>query len=94
MRKVFTIKESKHAPARQVDQFKHEIKKYIARERRRDLPEGADYWDFQCKIGPTAQQMQVVHSSQINSALDQLIALGRQEFCVEVVAVPGHRKRK
>ena len=43
MRKTFPLRaEGKH-PDRVLEAVKHEIRKYIKRERRRDLPEGADF---------------------------------------------------
>ena len=46
MRKIFELRpEGKH-PDRVLEAVKHEIRKYIKRERRRDLPEGAHFWDF------------------------------------------------
>ena len=94
MKKVFTITESNKAPARQIDGFKHEIKKYIARERRKDLPEGSDFWDFECKIGKDESVMADVHVTQINSSIDSILIDKQQSFCVEIVAIAKTRNKK
>jgi len=53
MKKTFQLQvEGKH-PDRLLEAIKHDIRKYLKRERRRDLPEGADFWDFDCKFGLT-----------------------------------------
>jgi len=51
MKKTFKLTHQKLKLPRLVDAIKHEVKKYIKRERRRVLPEGADYWDFDCRFG-------------------------------------------
>ena len=33
---------------RLLEAAKHDIRKYVKRCRRADLPEGVDYWDFDC----------------------------------------------
>ena len=93
MKKQFTIQESNHAPARQVDKFKHEIKQYIARERRKDLPENMDYWDFECKIGDSQDSLVEIHLSEINKAIDRLIVNGCNGFFIEVIAQAKARKK-
>ena len=53
MKKKFSLKHPKIKPARRVEAVKHEIRKYLKRERRKELPEGVDFWDFDCKFGLT-----------------------------------------
>ena len=53
MKKTFQLQvEGKH-PDRLLEAIKHDIRKYLKRERRRDVPAGADFWDFDCKFGLT-----------------------------------------
>jgi hypothetical protein len=94
MKKVFKITESKIAPARQIDSFKHEINKYIARERRKKLPEGVDFWDFDCKIGNDSESAEVIHLSEINKAIDSILTDTDDSFYIEVLAKPGKRIKK
>jgi hypothetical protein len=55
MKKTFQLQvEGKH-PERLLEAIKHDIRKYLKRERRRDVPEGADFWDFDCKFGLTEE---------------------------------------
>ncbi len=94
MKKTFSIKAANKKPARQVDAIKHEIKKYIARERRRDLPEGFDFWDFACQIGAIQQSAQEIHLTKVNAMIDQLVNEGKEEFYLSVSAVPRKRQKK
>lgn len=92
MRKTFQLQvEGKH-PDRLLEAIKHEIRKYIKRERRRDLPEGSDFWDFDCKFGAAEESAEVVHLSAITGLIDGVVKEGGKQFYVEVVAKPGKRK--
>ena len=94
MKKTFQLHIDGKNPERVLDAVKHEIKKYIARERRRALPEGVDFLDFDCKFGPTAEAAEVAHLSAINGLIDALSAEGGKQFYVEVMAKPGHRRTR
>jgi hypothetical protein len=50
MRKTYPLHIDGRHPDRVLDAVKHDVRKYLKRERRRDLPEGADFWDFDCKV--------------------------------------------
>ena len=94
MRKTFQLRpEGKH-PDRVLDALKHEIRKYIKRERRRDLPEGVDFWDFDCRIGTTAEDAQVVHEAELIGRLDAAAKAGAGQAYVEVLVKHGHRTRR
>ena len=94
MKKIFQITGTKKAPERQVDAIKHEVKKYIARERRKELPEGKDYWDFDCKIGGDASSAKKIHLSKISESIDELASAGKESFYLEVLAKTASRKSK
>ena len=94
MKKTFSTQVENKKPARQVDAIKHEINKYVARERRKDLPDGKDFWDFNCKIGPEESSATEVHLTQINKAIDTLVEKGIESFYVEILAVPKTRQKK
>jgi len=94
MKKTFRLHtEGKH-PDRVLEAVKHEIRKYIKRERRRTLPEGVDFLDFDCKFGPTPEAAQVVHLATLTALVDGVAQAGDAQFYIEVVAKPGHRQAK
>src|SRR5438445_150104 len=69
MKKTFQLKaEGKH-PDRVLEAVKHEIRKYIKRERRRELPAGADFWDFDCKFGLTPESAAVAHPGNLTELI-------------------------
>ena len=46
MKKTFPLQQEGRHPDRVLDALKHELRKYMARERRRPLPPETDFWDF------------------------------------------------
>ena len=92
MRKTFQLQvEGKH-PDRLLEAIKHEIRKYIKRERRRELPEGSDFWDFDCRFGASAETAEVVHLSAITGLIDGIAKEAGKQFYIEILAKPGKRK--
>ena len=94
MKKVFKLTDTKLAAARQVDAVKHEINKYVARERRKKITEGFDFWDFNCKCGADAESAVDVHVSEINKAIDAQVTLEKENVYVEVIAKPAKKINK
>ena len=92
MKKTFPLTAEGKNPARLLEAIKHEIRKYIKRERRRTLPEGVDYWDFDCKLGETQAAAVVAHLAELTPLIDGIANSGGAQFYVEILAKPGHRK--
>lgn len=91
MKKTFQLQiEGKH-PDRVLDATKHEIRQYIRRERNKALPEGVDFWDFDCRFGANADDAQVIHSAQLIDHVNALAAGGATAMYVELLAKAGVR---
>lgn len=91
MKKTFQLAVEGKNPDRVLDAVKHEIRKYVQRERRRVLPQGVDYWDFDCKFGPTQDAAEVVHFATLTSHINALVQAGGTQFYVEILAKHGVR---
>ena len=91
MRKTFSLTHEKIKTPRLVDAIKHEIKKYLKRERNKTLPTGADFWDFDCKYGSTAETADVIHVSALNKSVDDAASRELESFYIEILAKTGHR---
>lgn len=91
MRKTFQLHVEGKNRDRVLDAVKHEIRKYIKRERRRDLPEGADFWDFDCRFGRTKEVAEAVHLSALTGLINEVAGEGGAQFHVEIIAKPGKR---
>ncbi|MCS4511418.1 DUF6172 family protein [Xylophilus ampelinus] len=91
MRKTFALETPGKHPDRVLEATKHEIRKYVQRERRKPLPAGADFWDFDCRVGATADDAEGVHLAALTERIDALVQQGRKDVYVEVLARPANR---
>ncbi len=94
MKKTFKLTHPKIKVPRLVEAIKHEVRKYLRRERRKNLPEDADYWDFDCRFGVDEASSEVIHVSDIDKAIDQAESKQLESFYLEILAKPGHRSKK
>jgi hypothetical protein len=92
VRKTFKLQvEGKH-PDRVLDASKHEVRKYVKRQRRVPVPAGVDFWDFDCKFGSAEESAETVHLAEIIKRMDAAAAEGAAQIFVEMVAKEGHRR--
>ncbi len=94
MRKIYKLTHPKIKVDRLVEGVKHDIKKYVKRERKKELPKSVDYWDFDCKFGKTIETLEPVHLAEMNKYIDRAKEQQVESFCVEIQVKPGHRMKK
>ncbi|NOX98572.1 MAG: hypothetical protein GXP30_02385 [Verrucomicrobia bacterium] len=94
MKKTFSLTHPKIKAARLVEAVRRDVKKYIKRERNKDLPEGVDFWDFDCKFGACAEEATVVHVADIGKSIDSAEEKKLESFYVEILAKPGCRTKR
>ncbi len=92
MKKNFPLTSPAHQPARVVEQIKSDVRKYLKRERKKSLPEGVDFWDFNCKVGQGDNTPVIKHVEEVIPAIDEAAAAGCAAVHIEILATPGHRK--
>lgn len=94
MKKTFKMSHPKIKVPRLVEAIKHEVKKYIQRERRKTLPPDVDYWDFDCRYGVDEARSEVIHLSAINKSISEAEAQQLESFYLEILVKPGYRRKK
>jgi len=94
MKKTFELTHPKIKYPRLIEAVKRDVKKYIKRERRKVLPEGVDYWDFDCRFGHKEDEAKSIHVAEINKCIDEAAELELQSFYLEILAKEGHREKK
>lgn len=94
MKKTFPLTDPAHKPARVVERIKGDIRKYLKRERRKTLPENVDFWDFDCRVGESADSAEKAHVAELPGKVDQAAANGWSGVYMEILAIPGHRSVK
>ena len=91
MKKNFPLQiEGKNAD-RVLEAVKHEIRKYFKRERNRALPKEVDFWDFDCKVGITADTAEGVKVSAVIESVDTVAKEGAAAVYVEILSKHGVR---
>lgn len=94
MKKTFELTHPKIKYPRLIEGVKNDVRKYIKRERRKELPEEVDFWDFDCRFGDTEAGAKTVHLSEIDKRIADAEARGLQSFYIEILAKPGIRTKK
>ena len=94
MKKTFDLTHPKIKYPRRVEAVKNEVREYIKRERRKELPEDADFWDFDCKFGDTEAEAKDVHLAEIDACIADAEQRGLTSFYVEILAKEGIRAKK
>lgn len=91
MKKTFPLQQPGKADARVLDAIKHDVRKYVKRERRKTPPDGFDQWEFACRVGADAASAQSTPLDDISSAIDTAAAAGGSGVYVEIIAKPATR---
>ena len=91
MKKTIQLTHEKIKYPRLVDAAKSEVRKYIKRERRRELPADVDYWDFDCKFGDTEADAKVIHITEIDARISEIEKRELKSFYVEILRKAGVR---
>ncbi len=94
MRKTFQLTHPKIKYPRLIEAVRHDIKKYLKRERNKTLPEGVDFWDFACRFGNTEEEAKEIHVAEISKCIDKVQEQHLELFYLEILAKPGHRAKK
>ena len=94
MKKTFLLTLEGKNRDRVVEAVKNDIRKYLARERRKPLPEGVDFWDFDCKFGTSAETAEPAHVAALTALINSIVVANGTQLYVELIAKPGHRSAK
>jgi hypothetical protein len=87
VKKRFKLTDPKKHEERVLEAIKHEIRKYAKREKKKTLSDKEKmYWDFDCRIGASAEDAKAVIFEDLINALDEIKATGAEEVYVEILA--------
>ena len=91
LKKIFSLQSETKHPDRVIEAIKHEIRKYLKRERTKKLPAGSPFWIFECRVGKSAQSTNEVLAQELLASLDTAHAEKWAEFYVEIIAKPAKK---
>jgi len=94
MKKTFVFNPPGKHPERHLEAIKHELRRYLRRENRRELPEGVDYWDFDCRMGESPETAEEIRPAEIIKRVDAAARSGQSAFYIEILSKPVTRAPK
>jgi hypothetical protein len=94
VKKTFNLNIEGKNRDRVLEAAKHEIRKYVKRQRRVPLPEGVDFWDFDCRFGTSVDNAEDVHFATIMPMIDAVVQNGGDVFYLELLAKNGQRRTR
>ncbi len=93
MKKTFILTHPKKTKDRLYEASINEVKKYIKRETKKELPEEFDIWSFDCKFGKTVEEAKTITRNEITSSIQSAREEGLDSFYLEILAKPGNKKQ-
>lgn len=90
MKKTFQLNIENKNKDRVLEAVKHEIRKYIKREKRKNLPENVDFWDLQCKFGKNQDESVEIKFIDITKNIDEASSENWDSFYIEIVSQKGY----
>ena len=94
MKKTFLLTSQTQADARVRDKIRHEVNKYVKRERKKTLPEGFFRWDFDCKIGASEDVAETTTVEKIALGIDTVAESGAEKIYLQIEAVAKRRSER
>ena len=89
MKKTFLLTDPKKDPQRVVESIKHDIRKYIKREKRKELPKGTDFWKINSKFGQNADDAVEIKFEDIMKNIDEASSQKLKSFYIELISEAG-----
>ena len=94
MKKTFPLTHEKIKYPRLIESVRAEVRKYIKRSRRKELPKGVDFWDFSCRFGYSEDEAKEIHIAEIDQYISKAEELKVASLYLEVIPKHGHRQNK
>ena len=86
MKKVFKLTDPKKHENRVLESIKHEIRKYIKREKKKSLSDAETmYWDFDCSVGVSEPAATTIEIDKLIKSLDSYQTTDTTEIYVEIL---------
>jgi hypothetical protein len=86
LKKTFLLTDAKKDPQRVLDSIKNNIRKYIKREKRKELPEGSNFWKINCKFGDTEASAVEIRFEDIMKNINEASERKLESFYIELIS--------
>jgi len=86
VKKIFKLTDPKKHEDRVLESIKHEIRKYIKREKKKSLSDAETmYWDFDCRVGASEPTATAIEIDKLIKSLDSYQTTDTTEIYVEIL---------
>jgi len=86
LKKTFILQNENKNEERVVESIKNEIRKYIKREKRKSLPDGKDFWFFDCKFAKDEETPETISFSDIIKSVNEAVEAKCKTFYLEIIS--------
>lgn len=86
MKKTFLLTDAKKDPQRVLESIKNNIRKYIKREKRKELPEDTNFWKINCKFGQSEENAVEIRFEDIMKNINTASEQKLESFYIELIA--------
>jgi len=86
MKKTFQLEQKNKKRERVVEAIKNEVRKYIKRERSKELPEGCKVWQFDCAFALEGENPKSIEFNDIIANIDKAAQSDASSFYLQIIA--------
>jgi len=86
LKKTFLLTDKNKDPKRVLEAIKNTIKKYIKREKRKELPEGSNFWRIDCKFGENKELAVEIKFEDITKNINEISNKNLDSFYIELTS--------
>ena len=94
MNKTYNLIEEKRDKDRVVEAIKHEVRRYIKREKNKPLPKDVDFWKLECKISKNSDKLASIEFQNLIKTIDILVSEEAEILNIEILSFEGIKKPK
>ena len=91
MKKTFSLTAPGKDDARVRDKLRHEVNKYLGRQRRQKPPTGFDFWTFACRVGASEAAAETKALKEVGAAIDAVAETGATDVFIEIIPTAERR---
>jgi len=89
LKKTFLLTDPKKEPERVLDSIKHDIRKYIKREKRKELSSGSNFWKINAKFGKSEESSIEIRFVDIMKNISEASTQNWDSFYIELISEAG-----
>jgi len=94
MKKTYLLDDVKKKKERVIEAIKHDVRKYIKREKNKELPEGFDFWNLECKFAINEEEPKSIAFIDITKNIEEASTSNATSLYMEIHSSAKKREVK